>query len=96
MIDSDDIKEINKNHFQVTIDSNWSQDAFYTTERVIDIERLTKNRMIRRRRMIMKRAMKKMSAKEVEKEISLPESFIEFTKKIRESFDFDFEGLLGF
>ena len=42
MIDSDDIKEINKNHFQVTIDSNYSQDAFYTTERVIDIERFTK------------------------------------------------------
>ena len=89
LIDSDDIKEINKNHFQVTIDSNWSQDAFYTTERVIDIERLTRGRMI------MKRAMKKMRAKEVEKEvekeISLPESFIEFTKKIKESFDFDFD-----
>ena len=36
----------------------------------------------------MKRAMKKMSAKE--EEISLPESFIEFTKKIRKSFDFRF------
>ena len=35
--------------------------------------------------------MKKMSAKEVEKEISLPESFIEFTKKIRKSFDFEFD-----
>ena len=36
----------------------------------------------------MKRATKKMSAKE--EKISLPESFIEFTKKIRKSFDFYF------
>ena len=35
MIDSDDIKEINKNHFQ---SSNYSH-AFYTTERDKRIER---------------------------------------------------------